>query len=198
MPTFKPLYFVILLNVMNILIVLITGFMMPIWGDFVAHLGGNIRTAGNAIGIFSLIIGALTFITGKIESHVKRDIDFVIITQGIMTLCIAGYLIIDHIWQLYTLQALLGIAGAFQVPALYALYHRYMPQEGTTLYWGIWNGFYNLAIGFGAWLSAYLVHHFGFNVMFTTLTALSTLCFIVSIYFKRQPAENKIRSKALL
>jgi len=182
MKTTHPLYFVILLNIINILIIFIAGFMMPIWGDFVQHIGGDVRTAGNAIGIFSIIIGVLTFITGKIESRFRHDISFVVITQGVMTLCIIGYLFVAHPWQLYTIQVLLGIAGAFQVPALYALYHHHMPEEGATFYWGVWNGFYNISIGIGAFISAYLVHHFGFTTMFSVLALLSSACFFLTLY----------------
>jgi predicted MFS family arabinose efflux permease len=176
--------FVILLNVINILIITSAGFMMPLWGDFVAKIGGDVRTAGTAIGIFSMVIGIFTVIAGKIESKYDHDARFMVATQVIMTLSYGGYFFVSTPLHLYVVQIGLGLAGAFQAPALYSLYQKYMPDHDTTFYWGMWAGFYNVAIGTGAFISAYIVHHYGFTAMFSTLFSVSAFGLIVAIYTK--------------
>lgn len=169
--------FLILLIVINFLIILAAGFMMPVWAEFVHNIHGDIRTAGNAICIFSIILGFFTWFTGKWENQLGRQEMILLVSQGLFSLSYLGYFWVHSPLSLYIVQIALGICAAIQVPALYALYERYIPKAESTFYWGIWAGSYNIAIGFGALISAYTVHHFGFKVMFTGLFAISQLCF---------------------
>ena len=194
---------VFFLNSVNILIIVSAGFMLPLWGDFVAKIGGDIRTAGSAIGIFSVVIGFCTFITGKIESKLKHDEWFLVITQLTMTLSYGGYFFVSQPWHLYLVQIGLGLSGAFQVPALYSLYHKCIPKQDSAFYWGIWTGGYNISIGSGAFVSAYIVHKFGFTAMFSVLFSVSVLGLVTALYTKRlihqlsdQPASQKQISSA--
>ncbi|MCD8499841.1 MAG: MFS transporter [Gammaproteobacteria bacterium] len=87
--------------------------------------------------------------------------------------------------QLYGVQICLGVAGAFQAPAMYSLYHQHMPKKNATFYWGIWTGFYNISIGTGAFISAFVVHRFGFYAMFGTLLSVSILGLLMAIYTRK-------------
>lgn len=176
--------FMFYLNLVNFLVILSSGFMIPLWGDFVTQIGGDVRTAGKAVAAFSMAIGFFTFIAGKIESKFRQDAWFMVCTQAIRCLSYAGYFFVTSPLHLYFVQIGLGLAGAFQAPALYSLYHQHMPKHSTTFYWGIWTGFYNISIGTGAFLSALIVHHYGFKVMFACLLSVSLLGFIAAIYTK--------------
>lgn len=178
------LKFVCYLNVVNFLVILSSGFMIPLWGDFVAHIGGDIRTAGKAVAAFSMAIGFFTFVAGKIESKFHKDAWFMVVTQAMRCLSYAGYFFVTAPWHLYLVQMGLGLAGAFQAPALYSLYHHHMPKQGSPFFWGIWTGCYNISIGTGAFVSALIVHQYGFNAMFSVLLSVSLLGFFMAIYTK--------------
>lgn len=182
LPVPKPLRsLIITLIMLNILIILAGAFMMPLWATFVAKIGGDIRTAGNAICIFSIVIGGFTCITGKLESAVKRNTLFVIMAQALMLLGYVGYFFVHHPWQLYVVQIILGVGGAFQSPALYALYHECIDATQSTFYWGMWNGAYNIAIGIGALLSAYIIHNTNFTVLFSVMTGIAIIGLVFSV-----------------
>lgn len=185
------LKFVFFLNSVNILIIVSAGFMMPLWGDFVEKIGGDVRTAGSAIGIFSIVIGFFTFIAGKIESKFNKDEWFMVITQVTMVLSYGGYFFVTKPWQLYLVQIGLGLSGAFQAPALYSLYHKCMPQKDSAFYWGIWTGFYNISIGTGAYISAYIVHEFGFTAMFSALFGVAGFGLVTAVYTKYLLKQNR-------
>lgn len=188
-PTAKQL--LIILIAINFLIILAAGFMMPVWAEFVHKIHGNIQTAGNAICIFSIILGFFTWIAGKIENQLGHEELILAVSQGLFALSYLGYFWVHSPLDLYLVQIALGISGAIQVPALYALYERYIPKSESTFYWGIWAGTYNIAIGFGALISAYVVQHFGFNAMFGALFAVALSCFLVILLmifgFLRKP-----------
>lgn len=169
---------IIVLIFINFLIILASGFMMPVWAEFVGKIGGDIRTAGKAICIFSIIIGTLTCVFAKLEGLIRKDKLFLMASQLIMLGAYSGYLLVHQAASLYLVQILLGFGGALQSPALYSLYHQVIQEKNTTFYWGIWNGFYNIAIGLGSLISAYLVAHFGFNAMFYGLIFINFICLL--------------------
>jgi predicted MFS family arabinose efflux permease len=166
------------LIIINFLIIVSAGFLMPVWGEFVKRIHGDIRTAGNAICLFSIVIGFLTWIAGKIENRFQKHELVMIISQAMFVLSYLGYFWVDSPQKLYLVQIALGISGAIQVPALYTLYEKYIPTLESTFYWALWAGSYNIAIGVGSLVSAYTVHHFGFNAMLTVLVGFSAICFL--------------------
>jgi predicted MFS family arabinose efflux permease len=182
-------YFMLPLIIINVLIIVDAGFLMPLWSDFVRQIGGDLRTAGNAICIFSIIIGVFTCVAAKIENKIKRDEVFVVFAQGFMAIGYIGYFFVHHPWQLYLVQAWLGIGGAIQAPALYAMYHNYMPAEKSTSNWGIWTGFYNISIGIGSLISAYVTQATDFYTTFALMFVIASVgfiyAFVVAIRYRR-------------
>lgn len=166
----------------NFLIILAAGFMMPVWAEFVHKIHGDIRTAGNAICIFSIILGFFTWFAAKIENRYGHEEIILAVSQGLFALSYLGYFWVSSPRDLYVVQIALGISAAIQVPALYSLYERYIPKSESTFYWGIWAGSYNIAIGIGSLISAYAVHRFGFNVMFEMLFSVAVICFVVTVF----------------
>lgn len=173
----------------NVMIILNAGFMMPLWSDFVTHIGGDIRTAGNAVLIFSIIIGGMTCFAGAIESHFNKDRFFMIGSQAVMCVGYIAYFYVQHPYQLYMVQIILGVGGAFQSPVICSLYQRCIPQHKSSHYWGIWNGLYQAGIGLGALAGAYIVHHAGYRMMFSAMFGVSLVClgfvvFVMQHYVK--------------
>lgn len=169
-------FFITAYILINVMIIMNAGFMMPLWSDFVKHIGGDIRTAGKAVLIFSIIIGGMTCIAGAIESRVQRDRFFMIVSQAVMCVGYLGYFFVNHPYQLYIVQIILGVGGAFQSPVICSLYQRCIPQDKSSHYWGIWNGLYQAGIGFGALAGAYIVHHAGYRDMFGAMLGVSLIC----------------------
>lgn len=166
----------------NFLIIVSGGFMMPLWSDFVKHIGGDVRTAGKAVLLFSMVIGVMTCIAGNIESRLNKDRFFMVASQAVMCLGYFGYFFVKHPYQLYMVQIILGVGGAFQSPVLCSLYQKSIPQDKTSHYWGIWNGLYQVAMGIGAILGAYIVHHTGYTDMFVAMFSVSVACLFFVTY----------------
>lgn len=186
--------FMLPLLMINVIIVVAGGFLAPLWASYVHLLHGDLRTAGNAIAIFSVVIGVLTCFMGRLENHFHRDELFLVISQAMYVIGYAMYFFVDHAWQLYCLQAWLGLSGSMQSPALYALYQRHMPKGKSTTAWGIWNGFYNIALGLGALISAYLAHGFGFLGVFVALFFIACLGLVFALILWRKISLEKINN----
>lgn len=167
-------HFMLILIAMNVTIIISGSFLTPLWADFVTKIGGNLQTAGNAIGIFSIVIGVSTCLAAKLENRINQDELFLVAAQVFMAIGYYAYFFIHHPWQLYLVQAWLGIGGAFQAPAIYSLYHRHMPTDKSNSNWGAWIGFYNIAVGIGSFVSAYIAHRFSYVGVFSGLAIVAT------------------------
>lgn len=179
----KPILFITnMLIFINVLIIMASAFMMPLWSSFVTEIGGDLETAGLAICLFSMMVGLLMCLAGKIEHYYQNDEWFMWSSQLIVTLSYTGYLWVAHPWQLYLLQVALALGISFQTPVICAIYQRYFKQEQSALFWAVWNGFFYVATGLGALISATLVKHFNYKLMFFCLSILSTACLIITFY----------------
>jgi predicted MFS family arabinose efflux permease len=165
----------------NVMIIASGGFMTPLWSNFVLKIGGDLQTAGIAVSIFSVVIGVFMCIAGWIEHRYQNDEWFMCFSQLIVFGSYTAYLFVQHPWQLYLVQVGLGIGGAFQTPVICAIYQRYFSQKESTLFWAIWNGFFNIALGAGALVSSLLVAHFNYQIMFKSLSALAGICLLANI-----------------
>ena len=179
-------YYMKSLILLNIIIILAGNFLTPLWASFVHKIGGDLRTAGNAICIFSIIIGIFTCVMGKIENELKKNEFFLVVSQAMFVIGYLYFFLIQSPWQLYLAQAWLGFAGAIQSPALYSLYQRHMPKEQSTTAWGVWNGAFNIALGLGSLISAYIASYAGFQGVFATFSFIAFLGLILAIIIAKK------------
>lgn len=186
-------YFMKPLVLINIVTIMGAEFLTPLWSKFSEHIGGDIRTAGIAVSIFAIIIGCFIMIAGRIEHHYKNEEDMMMLTSILMTFGYVGYLFVHHPWQLYLIEAYLGVTTAFQSPAIYSLYNRYMPKTHFAFHWGIWNGFYFIAFGTGALISVFIAHYFNFTAVFLGMIILSLITIILN--FSLMPAIKRFKSQ---
>lgn len=170
-----------LLIALNIFIIIAGNFLTPLWSKFVLSIGGDIRTTGTAICIFSVIIGVCTILAAKIENVFKLERSALVISAIIICVGYFGYLYVKNPLELYIVQGILGLGSAVQCPAIYALYQRTLPPSEETLGWGIWNGFYNIAIGVGAFVSAEFAYQFSLTQVFYLLFAISIIALLLSL-----------------
>jgi sugar phosphate permease len=170
-----------ILITINIFIILAAQFLIPLWGHFVQRIGGDVRTAGIAVCIFSIVTGLFTLLSGKIIHKTKNEEQVMIITSAIISICYLGYLFVNTPIELYIIQIILGLCGAFQCTSMYSLYNRYMPRTHSAYHWSIWNAFYFIGAGVAALSSAFIAHNFGFNWVFVVLFTISIIALILTI-----------------
>lgn len=169
------------LILLNVLIIAAGAFMTPLWSDFVLKIGGNIQTAGQAVLIFSMAVGIFMCFAGYIQHHCQNDEWFMCFSALVVFIAYMGYFFVHHPWQLYLVEIALGLGGALQSPVICAIYQRYFTQQQSSLFWAIWNGFYQIAVGIGALIGAFLVAHFNYTVMFGVLTAAAGLSLVITV-----------------
>ncbi len=190
-------FFALLLIAINVTIIVAAEFLRPLWSSYALYIGGDVRTAGIAVSTFSIVIGLCIVFAGYMEHRLKNEENMMMITSALLSIIYLGYFFVHHAWQLYLLQACLGLACAFQSPAIFSLYHRYIPRLQSALYWGIWNGFYFISIGIASLISSFALHHFGFKTVFTILWLFSLASFLLCLFIMPKMKQYKNQGRIL-
>ncbi len=160
-------------------IVLACAMLGPIYALFVQEIGGDLLEAAYAFGTYAFVAGIVTIASGRYTDTIKENELIIVLGYGIMAFAFFGYTLVNSIYSLLFVQALVGLGEAIYAPAFDALYSKYLEKKKSGRTWGAWEGMNYFAIAIGAVAGGFLVTYFGFNVMFI---AMGLLCLFSAIY----------------
>lgn len=165
--------------------ILIAGAMLgPIYALFVEEIGGDLLDASYAFGVFALVAGLTTLISGKYADKLKENELIVVLGYGIMGMGFLGYTLVNSIWTLLVIQVIIGLGEAIYAPAFDSIYSKHLDGHKSGREWGAWEAINYFTTAFGAVVGGLLVTFFGFNVIFV---AMGLFCFASAIYIFRLP-----------
>lgn len=163
MKTKKQIFTILLIE--NILFEFGAGLYGPIYAIFTERIGGTIFTAGVAWSIFLIALGLFGFITSRfIDRYSLKRIT--ILTSILHALLIFAYVFVNQIWQLFLLQLLIGIVGAFNFPAWDAWFTNMQENEKKGSSFALMHGTNNIGRGLAALVGASIAYFIGFKMLF--------------------------------
>ena len=162
----------------NALVILSGALLVPIWAIYVEKIGGDILTAGTAYAVFLIIAGVCIVIFGKFEDRIKRKDLVVVVAYIIMGIGFFGYILVKNPIQLFIVQAIIGLGEAIYIPALNALYNRFIEEKRAASQWGFWDGMIYIVAGVAAISGALIADYLGFSVLFI---AMGCFCMISAV-----------------
>lgn len=160
------------------------GLFGPIYAIFVQEIGGDILTASNAWAVYSIVIGALLLITGRLEDHLNRR-KMVILGYFLSTVGTAGYLFVRQPLDLFIVQIILGVSAAINNPAWSAIFSTSLDKHCESSEWAEWEGIIRIDLGIAAFLGGIIVVAFGFRTLFILMTIISACSTVVSTLLLR-------------
>jgi MFS family permease len=162
---------------------LIGAMLGPIYAIFVEKIGGDILTAGSSFALFSLVMGLLILLLGKIEDIILKETELWICVGYLITaIAFFGYCFVKSPLHLFLVQIILGIGGAISAPAYSAVYSKHLDPGKYAFQWGAWEAVRNFSTALGALTGAILATIFGFKFLFLIMGTF-TLISSVIIYF---------------
>ncbi len=153
--------------------------LAPIYALFVERIGGDLLDASLTVGVFAFFAALTAFFSGKYADKIEENELILVLGYGLMGIGFFLYIFVDAIWQLFLIQALIGVAGAIASPAFDVLYSKHLREEKAGRTWGSWEALNYLTAAFGAVGGGLIVVNFGFNAAFILM---ALLCFISAIY----------------
>src|SRR3989344_1284795 len=143
------------------------GFLVPIFSLFVINdiRGGSITTVGFALAVYWIVKSVLQLPVGRWLDRNKGEIDdFWSLFFG------------REIWHLYTYEVILGVADAFTVPPIYAIFSRHLDKDHEGFEWSVLSSVsFGAGSALGGALGGIIAGMYGFRLvlLFAGLGALT-------------------------
>lgn len=149
----------------------VSNLIQPLFALFIV---GQIRGATELTVGFAMTIYLLARVLPEIpvglwldRTKSQRD-DHLVLVAGLFIEGVLYYFFphLTEIWQLYTLQILLGLTAALNYPAWRAIFTRYADKEKIAFEWSVYDVFTGVGMALAASLGALFVARWGFDALF--------------------------------
>jgi len=179
----KPLKILLTTNAL----ILISGYMLgPIYAIFVERVGGDLLDASVAGGIYALVAGLVTILSGKYADRIKENELVIVLGYLIVSLGFISFLWVNSIYSLFLVQAIIGFGEAIYSPAFDAVYSKHLDGKKSGLQWGAWESMNYFVASLGAFLGGILATYFGFEILFIIMFTLSITSALYILSLKRK------------
>lgn len=161
--------------------------MTPLWAHYVFYIHGDLRTAGIAVGCFSLAYA----LSSPVMSWIVRRMDqlraAIPVSYFLYGVFAIGYFYVDSPMELYTVQVLLGISYAIQSASCDTMFGSFIEEGKESFLWGSYSMIYGVAIAIGALVGSHLAHYTSYDVVFGVIVGFAFSAFIIALFLKHPP-----------
>ena len=165
---------------------LAAGMFGPIYAIYVQKIGGDILATGTSWAIFMIISGIGILLMGRIQDKIKKEKPIIILGTALTSLAYLGYFFVSNVYQLFFVQALLGLSMVIRTPAYDSFYTRYLEKGKFASQWAAWEGLWYTTAGVAAIIGAFLVKMFSFKTLFLVMFLTSLIGLFLSMQLKEK------------
>ena len=155
------------------------GMLGPLLAIFTEHIGGDVLDVSWAWATYLIVTGSLYIIVGKIIDGKYHPATVMVIGYGLNALFTFCYLLVSAPWQLFLVQAGLGVAAALATPTWNALYARHEDKKHDVFDWGLAGGEAQIITGVAVIAGGFMITYFSFEVLFLTMGIIQIIATVV-------------------
>jgi Major Facilitator Superfamily len=155
------------------------GMLGPLFAVFAERIGGDILDITWAWATYLIMTGVLYIVVGKLIRGKKYKMKILVAGYGLNALLTFGYLFVSTPWQLFFVQAGLGVAEAIGTPAWDALYAQSVDKEMDTYAWGLAGGQSQIVTGLAIVTGGLIAHYLSFNTLFIVMGIVQVMATFV-------------------
>jgi predicted MFS family arabinose efflux permease len=153
--------------------------LMPFWSAFTQKVGGDVLDAGIGFAIFCIITGIFIATVGQTKWFEKNTRKLLVCGFAVATIGDFLYLLVNNKWELFAVQAIIGISVGILNTTWDSLFAENNGNETSSQKWSLWNGGIQFVLGVSALVGGLIVTYFGFKTLFWCQGIVD----IVSVYF---------------
>lgn len=154
------------------------GMMGPILAIFSEKIGGDILDVSWAWSTYLIATGIFTIFVGKISDTEISKEKLMIGGYALNTVFTLSYLLVGSSFDLFVVQAGLGLATALATPTWDALYAQYQDEENAGYIWGLAGGRNQLITGLSIIIGGLIVNYLSFQILFVTMGIIQAIATI--------------------
>lgn len=152
----------------------------PIFAIFIENkiTGDIIEIVGVAAAIYLFSRSIVEIPVGIFVDRTSSEKDDLITTVvGIVVMSCVYFLytFVDSVWQLYSLQALLGIGTALAWPGWYSIFTRHIDKTKEAFEWSLYDVVVGIGMATTAVVGSVIVKSFGFDWVFYLASAFTLI-----------------------
>lgn len=170
-----------ILNTASAFGVFAAGLFAPFYAVFIKELDGGAFLAGSSYSIYAVAAGLLIFASSKFEDDLVDTQRMVILGHFLSTVGFFGYLLVEDPFQMFAVQAVVGIATAVRSPAFDEVYSKNLDEGSYAYEWGIWESMYWIVSGISAIVAGFVIQKYGFDTLFIAMGSFSAIGTVVSL-----------------
>jgi MFS family permease len=171
------------------------GFIGPFYVIQVERLSGGMEKLGIAFSIMVFIQSVTTYFIGHFSDKIGRK-PFLFLSAYADATVLFLYTVINETYQLYILQALLGITNGIAGTISTSFLGDLTTKEGRGRTVGAFNAVVSLAAAGGLFMSGYMVKTYGLKYLFY----LASVCIALStifLFFIREEKLGKVKAEGI-
>lgn len=173
----------LIFTTVNSIWAIVMGLIGPFYVVYVSELSGGMEKLGLAFSIMVLVQSGTTYLAGHFSDKLGRRL-FLFITAYTDAAVLFMYTVISEPYQLYILQAMLGITngivGTIKTSLLGDLTTK--AKRGRSV--GKFNAFVSLSSAIGLFLGGYLVKLYGIKSLFYLASVVVALSTVLLLFIK--------------
>ncbi|NCI46094.1 MFS transporter [Sediminibacterium soli] len=165
------------------------GMMGPLFAVFAEKVGGDILDITWAWATYLVITGMVYIVVGRLINNKPYQAKVMVAGYAMNAALTFCYLFVGSPWQLFMVQAGLGIAEAIGTPAWDALYARNLDEEMDAYAWGLSAGQSQIVTGLAFAAGGLITHFISFEALFVTMgTVQACAALVTARLLKDMPA----------
>lgn len=141
--------------------------------------GGDILEITGAWASFLIVTGLVYILVGKLINGKPYKAKVMVAGYALNALFTFSYIFVSNTWQLFLVQAGLGIAEALGTPTWDALYAKNLENSDDTYAWGLASGQTQIVTGLAIISGGLIANYFSFNSLFFIMGSVQVVATII-------------------
>jgi MFS family permease len=184
----KKINSLLLFTLVNSVWGVVYGMIGPFYAIYVAKVSGGLEKLGFAFSIMILVQAAASYFVGRYSDRLGRK-PFLFGAAYMDAAILLSYTIVEETYQVYILQALLGVTNAVSMTIRGTLLADLTKVDKRGLEIGRFNALVSIFTAGGFTLGGYLTKYYGLKSIFY-LGAVIIVCSTILLMFIREPRNN--------
>jgi len=158
----------------------------PIYALLVKDIGGTLFDASLTWGVFALVAGVVTLISGRFSDKIKENEWIVFVGYLIMAVGFFLYIFVDSLAFLFIVQIVIGFGEAIYAPSFDAIYSKHLSKRKAGGQWGVWEAMRHFSIFVGAVIGGFIAFKLGLNALLITMAIISAVSAFYILFLPRK------------
>ena len=151
------------------------GLFGPLFAVFAEKVGGDLLDSTWAWAIYSVALGLLYLLFGKILNHYKYKIEAMVLGYFLNAIFTFGYVFVHNTTELFIIQIGFAFAESLSTPTWDSLFAEHLEDPGDSFFWSIAGGQSHIVSGIAIAIGGLITYYVSFNFLFILMGTIQTL-----------------------